>query len=151
MDKLRVLFICTHNSARSQMAEAFLRQFAGDSFEVESAGLEPAAQVNPLVVAAMAEVGIDLSGKKPQSVFDLFRAGRIYDYVITVCDAEGEGRCPIFPGLTRRWHWPFPDPASVTGTPEEQLEQVRAIRDQIRQHVQRPFDEAFLRQDPFAR
>lgn len=151
MEKLRVLFICTQNSARSQMAEAFLRQFAGDSFEVESAGLEPAAQVNPLVVEAMAEAGIDLSAKKPQSVFDLFKAGRIYDYVITVCDAEGEGRCPVFPGLTRRWHWPFPDPASVTGSHEEQLEQVRAIRDQIRQHVQRPFDEAFPQQDPFAR
>ncbi len=151
MDKLRVLFICTQNSARSQMAEAFLRQFAGDSFEVESAGLEPAAEINPLVVEAMAEVGIDLAGKKPQSVFDLFKAGRIYDYVITVCDSGSEGRCPIFPGLTQRWHWPFPDPATVAGTREERLEQVRRIRDQIRQHVQRPFDEAFPRQDPFAR
>ena len=151
MDKLKVLFICTQNRARSQMAEAFLRQFAGDSFEVESAGLEPADQVNPLVVEAMAEIGFDLSAKKPQSVFDLFKAGRIFDYVITVCDAEGEGRCPIFPGLTRRWHWPFPDPASVTGTREERLEQVRAIRDQIRKHVLLPFDEAFPPQDSLVR
>jgi len=151
MKKLRVLFICTQNSARSQMAEEFLRQFAGDSFEVESAGLAPAAEVNPLVVEAMREVGIDLSAKKPQSAFDLFKAGRIYDYVITVCDSGAEGSCPIFPGVTQRWHWPFPDPAQVTGTHEEQLEQVRRIRDQIREHVQRPFAEAFAVQDPFAR
>lgn len=151
MEKLKVLFICTQNSARSQMAEEFLRRFAGDSFEVESAGLEPAQAVNPLVVEVMREVGVELAGKKPQSVFDLFKAGRIYDYVITVCDSGAEGGCPIFPGLTQRWHWPFPDPAKVTGTREEQLEQVRRIRDQIREHVQRPFDEVFAAQDPFAR
>lgn len=151
MDKLKVLFICTQNSGRSQMAEAFLRNFAEDSFEVESAGLEPAAEVNPLVVEAMREVGIDLSHKKPQSVFDLFKAGRLYDYVITVCDSESEGRCPIFPGVTHRWHWPFPDPATVEGGHEQQLAQVRAIRDHIREQVERPFTETFKKQDPFAR
>ncbi|MHC1699358.1 MAG: arsenate reductase ArsC [Humidesulfovibrio sp.] len=151
MKKLKVLFICTQNSARSQMAEEFLRQFAGDSFEVESAGLEPAAEVNPLVVEVMAEVGIDLSQKKPQSVFDLFKERKLYDYVITVCDSGAEGKCPIFPGLAQRWYWPFPDPAKVTGTRDEQLAEVRRIRDLIREHVQRPFDEAFAVQDPFAR
>lgn len=150
MEKLKVLFICTQNSARSQMAEEFLRQFAGDSFEVESAGLEPAEAINPLVVEVMREVGIELGQKKPQSAFELFKAGRLYDYVITVCDSGSEGRCPIFPGMTRRWHWPFPDPALVTGTHEEQLAEVRRIRDRIREHVQRPFDEAFAMQDPFA-
>ncbi|MDP3427170.1 MAG: arsenate reductase ArsC [Humidesulfovibrio sp.] len=151
MDKLHVLFICTQNSARSVMAEAFLRNFAGDSFEVESAGLEPAAEVNPLVVEVMREVGVDVSAKKPQSVFDLFKAGRMYNYVITVCDSGSEGKCPIFPGLTQRWHWPFPDPASVEGTHEEKLAQVRAIRDYIREHVERPFNEPFAGQDPFTR
>lgn len=141
MEKLRVLFVCVHNSARSQMAEAFLRAFAGDSFEVESAGLEPAEAVNPLVVEAMAELGFDLSGRKPKSAFELFRQGRLYDYVISVCEDGGE-RCPVFPGLTRRWHWPFPDPARVTGTHEERLAQVRAIRDQIRAKVERPFLDA---------
>lgn len=151
MENVRVLFICTQNSGRSQMAEEFLRSFAGDSFEVESAGLEPAAEVNPLVVEVMREVGIDLAHKKPQSVFDLFKAGRLYDYVITVCDSESEGRCPIFPGVTNRWHWPFPDPATVEGTHEEKLAQVRAIRDYIREHVERPFNEPFTGQDPFTR
>ena len=151
MDKLRVLFICTQNSARSVMAEAFLRNFAGDAFEVESAGLEPAAEVNPLVVEVMREVGIDVSAKKPQSVFDLFKAGRIFNYVITVCDSGSEGKCPIFPGVTQRWHWPFPDPASVEGTHEEKLAQVRKIRDYVREHIERPFTETFSRQDPFAR
>ena len=151
MKKLKVLFICTQNSARSQMAEEFLRQFAGDSFEVESAGLEPATEVNPLVVEVMAEVGIDLSHKKPQSVFDLFKERRIYDYVITVCDSGAEGTCPIFPGLAQRWHWPFPDPAKATGTHEEQLAEARRIRDLIREQVERPFSETFVVQDPFVR
>jgi arsenate reductase len=140
MDKLKVLFICSQNAGRSQMAEAFLRRFAGDSFEVASAGLVPAAAVDPLVVEVMAEVGIDLSAKKPQSVFDLFRAGRLFDYVIAVCDQDTAEQCPVFPGLTKRWRWPFPDPAAVTGSPEERLARVRAIRDMIREKVERPFD-----------
>jgi len=141
MDKLKVLFICSQNAGRSQMAEAFLRRFAGDSFEVDSAGLDPAEQVHPLVQQAMAEVGVDLSAKKPKSVFDLFRAGRLFDYVIAVCDQKTAENCPVFPGLTRRWNWPFPDPAAVTGPPEEQLDKVRAIRDMIREKVERPFSE----------
>lgn len=151
MEKLKVLFICTQNSARSQMAEEFLRQFAGDCFEVESAGLEPAAAVNPLVVEVMAELGLDLSQKKPQSVFDLFKAGRIYDFLITVCDSGAAERCPVFPGMAQRWHWPFPDPAKAAGTREEQLAEVRRIRDLIRERVQRPFEASFDVQDPFVR
>ncbi len=139
MDKLKVLFICSQNAGRSQMAEAFLRRFAGDSFEVESAGLNPAPVVHPLVQQVMAEEGIDLSAKKPQNVFDLFRKGRLFDYVIAVCDGATAEACPVFPGLTTRWHWPFPDPAAVTGSPEEQLAAVRAIRDMIREKVERPF------------
>ncbi len=151
MEKLKVLFVCTQNSARSQMAEAFLRRFAGDSFEVESAGLAPATAVNPLVVEVMAEEGLDLSSKKPQSVFELFKARRLYDYVITVCDSASEQTCPVFPGVVQRWHWPFPDPARATGTREEQLAEVRRIRDLIRERVERPFTTDFSVQDPFAR
>ena len=138
MDKVRVLFICVHNSARSQMAEAFLKQFAGDSLEVESAGFQP-GDLNPLAVEAMAEIGIDISGNSTKSVFEFFKQGELYDYVITVCDDMNEKRCPVFPGVTHRWHWPFPDPSALSGTHEEQLEQVRKIRDQIKAKVEQPF------------
>ena len=129
----RVLFICVHNSARSQMAEAFLRLHGGETFRVESAGLEP-GPLNPLAVEAMREVGVDISGAKPRSVFDLFREGRLYNHVITVC-AEGESLCPVFPGVVRRHHWPFDDPAALTGGDEERRVAVRAIRDAIEARV----------------
>jgi arsenate reductase len=135
--KIKILFICQHNSGRSQMAEAYLGKLFGDEFEVESAGLEPADSVNPLVVQVMAEAGVDLSAKKPQSVFALFKAGRLYDHVITVC-SDSEDRCPLFPGVTRRWHWPFPDPAKVTGTDAQKLDEVRKIRDMIEDWLQNP-------------
>lgn len=131
---MRVLFICVHNSARSQMAEAYLRQMAGEGLTVESAGLDPTV-VNPLVVTVMAEEGIDLSGKKTQKVFDLFRDGRLFDAVVTVCEESLEGQCPVFPGVTHRLHLPFPDPAAVTGTDEERLAQVRRIRDAIKESM----------------
>lgn len=131
---MRVLFICVHNSARSQMAEAFLRQMAGDGVTVESAGLDPTV-INPLVVTVMAEEGIDLSDKKTRKVFDLFRDGKLYDAVITVCEESLEGQCPVFPGVARRLHLPFPDPAAVTGTEEERLEAVRGIRDAIKERM----------------
>ncbi|SKA89499.1 protein tyrosine phosphatase [Paucidesulfovibrio gracilis DSM 16080] len=149
MSKVRVLFICNHNSARSQMAEALLQRFGGEEFEVESAGLEP-TQINPLVVEVMQEEGIDLSEKRTQSVFDLFRAGRLYDYVITVCDDEQEKKCPVFPGVANRWHWPFPDPAKVTGSHEEKLAQVRAIRESIKERVRNPFTGSFRTDSPFS-
>lgn len=137
MTPVRVLFICQHNSGRSQIAEAYLKKYGGERFEVESAGFEPAGAVNPLVVAVMQEEGIDLSGKKPQSVFELFKQGKLYDHVITVC-GEGEAKCPVFPGITRRWHLPFPDPAAVAGSEDERLAQVRRIRDAIRDMICSP-------------
>ena len=128
--KRRVLFICVHNSARSQMAEAFLKQSCGDVFEVHSAGLEP-GKLNPIVVEAMREVGIDISGNPTKSVFDMFKSGRIFHYVITVCDETSAERCPIFPGVTKRLHWSFPDPSALQGTHAEKLARTCEIRDLI--------------------
>ena len=131
-NRIKVLFICQHNSGRSQIAEAYLKKLYGDHFEIESAGLEPAEGVNPLVIRVMAEVGFDLSQKKPQNVFELFKQGKLYDHVITVCH-DSESKCPIFPGITQRWHWPFPDPAAVEGEENEKLVEVRKIRDMIKE------------------
>ncbi|OLN25069.1 Arsenate reductase [Desulfovibrio sp. DV] len=131
---MRVLFICVHNSARSQMAEAYLRQMSGEGVTVDSAGLDPTV-INPLVVAVMAEEGLDLAGKTTRKVFDLFKEGRLYDYVVTVCEESLEGQCPVFPGVTHRLHLPFPDPAEVTGTEEERLAAVRRIRDAIKERM----------------
>ncbi len=127
MNKQRVLFLCTHNSARSQMAEGFLRSMARDRFEVASAGTE-ATRVHPLAKKAMGEVGIDLSGHTSKTV-DLL-LDQPWDYVITVCDNANE-KCPIFPKKTSRLHWSFPDPSRATGTEEERLEVFRQVRDQI--------------------
>jgi arsenate reductase len=137
--KTKVLFICRHNSGRSQIAETYLKQFFGDRFEVESAGMEPAEAVNPLVVQVMAEEGFDLSGKKPRSVFELFKQGKLYEHVVTVCH-DSESKCPVFPGITRRWHWPFPDPAAVEGSETEKLEAARRIRDMIKDWLLDPPD-----------
>jgi arsenate reductase len=134
MPEEKVLFVCIHNSARSQMAEAFLKQLAGDRLEVESAGFKP-APINPLVVAVMQEIGIDLAANKTQRVFDLYRDGKLYSYVITVCDQAAAEKCPIFPGLVTRLHWSFEDPAGFTGTWEERLEKTRKVRDAIRERV----------------
>ncbi|MGD9731509.1 MAG: arsenate reductase ArsC [Desulfamplus sp.] len=133
--KIKVLFICVHNSARSQMAEAFLKELGGGRFFVESAGLE-AGTINPLAVAVMKEAGIDISGNKTKSAFDFFKQGKLYNYVVTVCDASAGERCPIFPGITKRLHWGFDDPSSLTGTEEEKLEKTRKIRDQIKEAVE---------------
>ena len=135
--KPKVLIICQHNSGRSQIAAAYLKALYGDYFMIESAGLEPAAAVNSLVVKVMNEIGIDLSDKKPQSVFELFKQGKVYEHVITVCH-DSESKCPIFPGITKRWHWPFPDPAAVSGTESERLGAVREIRDMIKEWLQNP-------------
>jgi len=136
MDKKKVLFVCVHNSARSQMAEAFLKQMAGDRFEVESAGLEP-GKLNPLAVDVMREIGIDISQNKTKSVLDFFKQGKQYDYVVTVCDESQAGKCPVFPGtaVTKRLHWGFDDPASFLGSLEERLEKTRRLRDQIKQKI----------------
>ncbi len=132
--KTKVLFVCVHNSARSQMAEAFLNHHCSQSFVAESAGLEP-GELNPIVVKAMAEIGIDISGKSTQSVIELFGAGRIYNHVITVCDQANGERCPIFPGLTRRHHWSFEDPSALAGSDEEKLAGTRRIRDKIQAEI----------------
>jgi arsenate reductase (thioredoxin) len=130
----RVLFICVHNSARSQMAEAYLKSFGRNEFQVESAGFDPTV-MNPLVVEAMAEEGMDLSGKQTQRVFDLYKSGRVFDYVITVCEESDEAMCPVFPGMTHRLHLPFEDPAKLEGSHEEKMTKLRLIRDKIRNVV----------------
>ena len=133
--KKRVLFICIHNSARSQMAEAFFNQICGDAFEAHSAGLEP-GKLNPIVVEAMREIGIDISGNQTKSVFDMYKSGRIFSYVISVCDEASAERCPIFPGVTKRLHWSFPDPSAIQGTPDEKLARTREIRDMIKVKIE---------------
>ncbi|MBK8882509.1 MAG: arsenate reductase ArsC [Bacteroidales bacterium] len=129
--KIKVLFLCVHNSARSQMAEAFLNQLGGDIFIAESAGLEPGI-LNPFVIEVMQESGIDISDNQTRSAFDLFKLGRIFHYVITVCDAANAERCPVFPGVTKRIAWSFEDPSSFTGTYDEKLAKTRQVRDNIR-------------------
>ncbi|EIA07374.1 MAG: arsenate reductase ArsC [Flavobacteriaceae bacterium] len=133
--KKKVLFLCIHNSARSQMAEAYLKKIGGDKFEVESAGLE-AGNLNPFAVAVMKEEGIDISSNQTNDVFDFFKQGRLYRYVITVCDKESSDRCPIFPGMSEKINWSFSDPSSFTGTEEEKLQKTRKVRDQIKEAVQ---------------
>ena len=133
--KKRVLFICIHNSARSQMAEAWLNEHCGEEFEAESAGLEP-GKLNPYAVKAMAEVGIDISNNATRSVFDVFRASKIFAYVISVCDEASAERCPVFPGVTKRLHWGFPDPSAATGTDEEKLVEARRVRELIKAKVE---------------
>lgn len=135
MNKPNVLFVCIHNSARSQMAEAFLREICGEQFDAYSAGLEP-GQLNPTVVEVMREVGIDISGNRTKAVFDMIQSGRLFQYVITVCDETSAERCPIFPGTTTRLHWSFADPSSFRGSPEERLGQTREVRDAIKAQVE---------------
>ena len=135
MTKTKVLFICVHNSARSQMAEAFLNQLAGDEFIAESAGLEP-GNINPLVVEVMKEIGIDISENQTNGVWDFFKEGRLYQYVITVCDKTTEKLCPIFPGITKRLYWPFADPSLFSGTHDEKLIKTRAVRDSIKIEIE---------------
>jgi arsenate reductase len=131
MPKARVLFLCTGNSARSQMAEGYLRHLAGDRFAVASAGINPTV-VNPLAIKVMSEVGVDISGQQSKSAGSLL--GQHFPYVITVCDSANE-RCPIFPGVVKRLHWSLEDPAAARGSESERLSVFRRIRDQIGEHV----------------
>ena len=126
----KVLFLCVHNSARSQMAEAFLKKHGGGRFIAESAGLEPGS-LNPYVVRAMAEVGIDISANPVKSVFDLFKQEKVFQVIVTVCSKEAAERCPVFPGLAEREHWPFEDPSTFAGADAEIMARVRRLRDQI--------------------
>ena len=135
MEKTKILFVCIHNSARSQMAEAFLNKVAGEKFYAESAGLEPGL-LNPLVVKAMSEIGIDISKNQTNDVFEFVKEGRMYSYVITVCDAASGERCPVFPGLAKRINWAFDDPSLLQGTDEEKLIAIRKIRNNIKIKVE---------------
>jgi len=130
--KLKVLFVCEHNSARSQIAEAFLKALAPERFEVKSAGVAPGT-LNPLAVKVMEEAGIDISGNKTKSVDDLFAGGERFDIIVTVCDPAAMA-CPVFPG-SQVINWSFDDPSKVTGTESEKLAKVRNIRDEIRKRL----------------
>ena len=133
MDKERVLFLCTGNSCRSQMAEAFLRKYGGDHFEVHSAGLEP-KEINPLTFKVMEEIGFDLSNQFSKGI-QVYLGKVLFQYLITVCD-DAEKNCPtIWPGINKRLHWSFEDPAKVEGTPEEKLTKFRQVRDQIQTKI----------------
>lgn len=134
MKKKNVLFVCVHNSARSQMAEAFLKENGGELFEVESAGIEP-GKLNPIVVDAMREVGIDISKNQTKDAFQFLKQGRSFHYVITVCDESSGERCPIFPGVAQRLHWNFDDPSAFTGSYEERLQRTKAVRDAIKMKI----------------
>jgi arsenate reductase len=131
-EKSRVLFLCTHNSARSQMAEGLLRHLAGDSFEAMSAGTE-ATHVRPLAVRVMGEIGIDISGQESKTLDRYLQEP--FDFVITVCDDANEA-CPFFPGAASRLHWSFEDPSKAEGSEEGRLEDFRRVRDGIRDRVQ---------------
>jgi arsenate reductase len=130
---IKVLFLCTGNSCRSQIAEGWLRQLGGDQFEVYSAGLEPHG-VNPNTVTVMEELGIDMSKHRSKHIDEYI--GKIdFDFLITVCGNADE-RCPYFPGMGTRIHWPFEDPAAFEGSEDEKLDFFRKIRDQIRDKIQ---------------
>lgn len=133
----RVLFLCTGNSSRSQMAEGWLRHLAGDRYTSLSAGARPAGFVHPLAVEAMREAGIDISQQTSKSIRDFLPPAEIVpDVVIGVC-AAADGECPVFPGSVQRLHWPFDDPSLVSGTPERQLDEFRRVRDEIRAAIER--------------
>jgi len=132
--KQKVLFVCIHNSARSQMAEAFTNQMGSDRIEAESAGLEPGT-LNPIVVEVMSEVGIDISGNEIKSVEGCINSGKQYDYIVTVCDEVSAEQCPIFPGEGERLHFGFSDPSSFEGPEGERLSKTRVIRDQIKEKI----------------
>ncbi len=133
MAKTRVLFLCTHNSARSQMAEGLLRHLAGDRFEVMSAGTE-ATHVRAEAIAAMGELGVDISGQESKALERYL--GERFDNVVTVCDAANEA-CPVFPGAKSRLHWSFRDPSQAVGDEEERLEVFRVVRDEIRDRIEK--------------
>ncbi|MBI5574342.1 MAG: arsenate reductase ArsC [Elusimicrobia bacterium] len=131
-NKIKVLFICVHNSARSQMAEAFLNKLAGNKFEAKSAGITP-GKLNPVVINVMKEIGIDISGNKTKGVKEFIDRDDVFDYVITVCDESG---CPVFPGNAEQIHWTFADPSGFTGTDEEKLAKTREVRDRIKAKIE---------------
>ncbi|HBD93160.1 MAG: arsenate reductase [Spirochaetes bacterium GWF1_31_7] len=133
-NKTNVLFVCVHNSARSQMAEAFLNSLGADRFHAESAGLEPGA-LNTYVVKVMNDEGFDISENDTKSVFELLKKNKHFDFVVTVCDEANSERCPIFPGSATRMLWSFPDPSSFKGSDEEILKKVFEVKEQIKARI----------------
>ena len=129
------MFVCVHNSARSQIAEELLRRLAGDRFEVASAGLTP-GKLNPLAVEVLKKDGIDIAHKETKSVFDLVKEGKLYQYVITVCDESSAEQCPIFPGVTQRINWSFKDPSAFKGNWEERLQKTREVKEEIKKKIE---------------
>ena len=134
MTQIKILFLCIHNSARSQMAEAYMKKFGGNKFHVESAGLE-AGKLNPLAIEVMQEDGIDISHNQTKDVFEFFKEGKLFHYVVTVCDEASSARCPIFAGMHKKINWSFTDPSSLIGTHEEKLATIRQVRDKIKESV----------------
>ncbi len=130
----KILFICIHNSARSQMAEAFLNYYGKGKYLAESAGLKP-GKLNPFVVEAMKEIGFDISKNPTNSVFDFHKENRKYDFVITVCDESNAEACPVFPGNAVKVHWGFPDPSSYQGNNEKKMIFTRKVRDMIEKKI----------------
>jgi arsenate reductase len=134
MEKRRIMFVCIHNSGRSQMCEAFVKHYAPERFDVHSSGIE-AGKLNPLVVAAMEEIGISMEGHYAKPAKEYIDRKEVFDYVVTVCDESSAERCPMFPGKHQRLHWGFPDPSAIQGTDEEKLVGIRPIRDAIHTRV----------------
>lgn len=134
MERTKILFLCIHNSARSQMAEAYLKKYGGDKFIADSAGLE-AGKLNPLAVEAMKLDGIDISKNKTKDVLEFFKEGRIYQYVVTVCDEANAARCPVFPGVHEKINWSINDPSAFNGSTEEKLLKTIEVRDKIKEEV----------------
>lgn len=131
---LRVLFVCSHNSARGQMAEAFFNHYAHENELAESAGVEPGT-LNSYVVRAMAEKGFDLSQNQTKCIFELYKEGHHFTHVVSVCDPEVAEQCPVFPGVMKNVHWNLKDPSAFVGSDEEIMQQVRHVRDAIEEHV----------------
>jgi arsenate reductase len=133
--KKKVLFVCIHNSARSQMAEAFVNHQCGECLEAYSAGIEP-GKLNPIVVEAMQEVGLDISRNQTKSVTQMYTSGNSFAWIVTVCDETSAERCPVYPGAATRLHWGFPDPSALQGSHEEKLARTREIRDLIKTRIE---------------
>jgi arsenate reductase len=134
MSKKKILFVCIHNSARSQIAEALLNSACGDVFEAESAGLEP-GKLNPLAIEVLREIGIDISKKDTRSVDAMLKSGVVFSHVVTVCDEASAERCPVFPGSAKRLHWGFRDPSRFEGSWDERIAQTRIVRAEIEAKV----------------
>jgi arsenate reductase len=146
MNPIKVLFVCIHNSARSQMAEAFLNRLGDGKFIAESAGLEP-GKLNPVVIEAMKAAGIDISNNQTKTVDEMIARGNNYSFVITVCDETNAERCPLFPGASKTIHWSFEDPSAIMGSFEEKLNKTIIIRNQIKSRIESWIDEIILHED----